>query len=183
MCAFCLPIGGAYDYTVFFHEAGHAQHFGWSSRELIQQYPEFLYAPDHATCEAHAFLLNNLFRTARGSQNSDARPDRAQNIMHRLSLLALHNVRRHCAKLIYEKTLHDADANTLRSTQMKENYATLLTEATGFARSPELYLWDVDDSFTRRIICARGHLKCACANTCACAMVAAGGLHARRATN
>jgi len=162
------PIGGAYDYTVFFHEAGHAQHFGWSSRELIQQYPEFLYAPDPATCEAHAFLLNNLFQDGAWlAEQRHLRPDRAQNIMHRLSLLALHNVRRHCAKLIYEKTLHDADANTLRSTQMKENYATLLTEATGFARSPELYLWDVDDSFYAADylrawafeVCLREHLR------------------------
>src|SRR2546421_2882051 len=27
------PVGGASDYTVLFHEAGHAQHFAWSSRD------------------------------------------------------------------------------------------------------------------------------------------------------
>ncbi len=142
------PIGGAYDYTVFFHEAGHAQHFGWSSRELINRYPEFLYAPDYATCEAHAFLLNNLFQDSvwLGEQRN-LRPDIAEMAMRQLSLLMLHNVRRYCAKLIYEIALHDADANGLRSTQMAESYATLQTEATGFARSPELYLWDVDDGF------------------------------------
>jgi len=142
------PIGGAYDYTVFFHEAGHAQHFGWSSRELINLYPEFLYAPDYATCEAHAFLLNNLFQDATWlGEQRHLRPDRAQIIVRQLSLLTLHNVRRHCAKLIYEIALHDADANTLRSTQMAETYAALQSEATGFARSPELYLWDIDDGF------------------------------------
>lgn len=141
------PVGGVYDYTVLFHEAGHAQHFGWSSRDLVKRYPEFLYPPDHATTEGYAFLLNYLFLDPLWLREylPDVSSERVRDIQASLSLLALHNVRRYCARLRYELTLHDSP--TVRSQHLAYLYAQLQTEATGFSRSPQLYLWDVDDGF------------------------------------
>jgi hypothetical protein len=141
------PVGGVYDYTVLFHEAGHAQHFGWSSRELVRRYPEFLYAPDHATTEGYAFLLNYLFLDPLwlGENVRHISAERARDIQASLALLALHNVRRYAARLRYEIMLHDASA--VRSDPLAHTYAESQTEATGFRRSPMLHLWDVDDGF------------------------------------
>jgi hypothetical protein len=141
------PVGGVYDYTVLFHEAGHAQHFGWSSRDLVARYPEFLYPPDHATTEGHAFLLNYLFLDPLWLREylPDVSTESVRDIQGSLSLLALHNVRRYCARLRYELTLHDSP--TVRSENLAQLYAQLQSEATGFNRSPQLYLWDVDDGF------------------------------------
>lgn len=141
------PIGGSYDYVTLFHEAGHAQHFGWTSRDLAGRYPEFIYAPDNATTEGYAFLFGYLFQDAewlvehrRGTSENQARA-----IVRDLALLKAHMVRAACAKLNYEIALHDGGG--LNSAQLAVTYATLLTEATGFRRDPSLYLWDVDDGF------------------------------------
>lgn len=141
------PIGGATDYTTLFHEAGHAQHFGWTSRELMRQHPEFVYSPDYATTESYAFLLNHLLHDAGWLR--EHRPgldqEQAQSIVGDLALMTLHNVRRYCAKVRYEISLHDS--SQVRSENLANLYATLQTEATGFRRSPALYLSDVDDGF------------------------------------
>lgn len=140
------PVGGPYDFTILFHEAGHAQHFGWSSRDLIARYPEFLYAPDYATTEAYAFLLNHLFLDPLWlSEHRGVSAEKAREITSDLSLLITHNVRRHCAKLSYEIVLHGSDE--MRAESLSATYARLQTEATMFRRSPALYLWDVDDGF------------------------------------
>jgi hypothetical protein len=141
------PMGGVYDYAVLFHEAGHAQHFGWSSRELVSRYPEFLYPPDNATTEGHAFLLNYLFLDPLWLRENvhHISMERVRDIQASLALLTLHNVRRYAARLRYELMLHDAPA--VRSETLAHVYAELQTGATGFRRSPMLYLWDVDDGF------------------------------------
>jgi hypothetical protein len=141
------PIGGAHDYMTLFHEAGHAQHLGWTSRELMTTHPEFIYSPDHATTEGFAFLLNHLFHDPRWLQ--EHRPgtsaEQAQLIVRDLALLTTHTIRRFCAKLRYDIALHDC--TQVRSEGLAATYAALQTEATGFVRSPALYLSDVDDGF------------------------------------
>ncbi|MBA3765923.1 MAG: hypothetical protein H0W99_02830 [Acidobacteria bacterium] len=141
------PIGGVYDYTTLFHEAGHAQHFGWTSRDLASRYPEFIYAPDNATTEGYAFLLNHLFQDAAWlvEHRSGTSPEQARDIVRDLALLTTHMVRRACAKLNYEIALYDSPQ--VRSSNLPATYATLQTEATGFRRERSLYLWDVDDGF------------------------------------
>lgn len=141
------PIGGAYDYLTLFHEAGHAQHLGWTSREIMTTHPEFIYAPDHATSEGFAFLLNHLFHDPRWLQ--EHRPgvsvEHAQLIARDLALLTTHTIRRFCAKLRYDIALHDC--TQVSSEVLAATYAALQTEATGFVRSPAMYLSDVDDGF------------------------------------
>lgn len=141
------PIGGVYDYTTLFHEVGHAQHFGWSSRELCRQHPEFIYAPDHATSESYAFLLSHLFLDELwlGEHRHIDTGNRAREVVRDIALLVLHQVRRLCAKLNYELVLHES--SQVQSEQLAHTYATMQTEATGFRREPTLYLMDVDDGF------------------------------------
>src|SRR5262249_48203460 len=51
------PFGGQSDYLALLHEAGHAQHYGWTSSSLL---PEFKYTGDAALTETYAFLFNHL---------------------------------------------------------------------------------------------------------------------------
>jgi hypothetical protein len=141
------PVGGTYDYTMLFHEAGHAQHFGWSSRDLIKRHPEFLYAPENATTEAYAFLFNYLFQDEQWlvEHRSGVGPDRAREIARDLALLACGNVRRRCASLSYEIKLHDQ--SQVRSEHLAASYSDAVSQATHFRRSQALYLVDVDDGF------------------------------------
>lgn len=141
------PIGGAYDYTTLFHEAGHAQHFAWTSRDLVKKHPEFVYSPDYATTEGYAFLFNHLLHDEAWLR--EHRPgisqEQARQVSRDLAVLTMHTIRRFCAKLSYDIALHDSPQ--LRSEQLAATYAALQTEATGFRRSPALYLSDVDDGF------------------------------------
>jgi hypothetical protein len=141
------PIGGAYDYAVLFHEAGHAQHFAWASPDLVKRHPEFIYTPDNATTEGFAFLFNHLFHDP--SWLMEHRPlaneTQAREIARDRALLTMHQVRRFSAKLKYEIELHDS--SQVRSQNLASTYATLQWEATAFRRSPALYLTDVDNGF------------------------------------
>jgi hypothetical protein len=141
------PIGGATDYMTLFHEAGHAQHFGWTSRDLVSRHPEFVYSPDNATTESFAFLFNHLFHDAGWLR--EHRPglseEQARMIAYELAMLSMHSVRRYCAKLLYDIALHDS--SSVRSEELAATYASLQTEATGFARGPAHYLSDVDDGY------------------------------------
>lgn len=141
------PIGGAQDYMALFHEAGHAQHYGWTSRELMTTHPEFIYSSDHATSEGFAFLFSHLFHDPLWIQ--EHRPgtsvEQAQLIVRDLALLTTHTIRRFCAKLRYDIVLHDCAE--LSSDKLAETYASLQNAATGFVRNTELYLSDLDDGF------------------------------------
>jgi hypothetical protein len=141
------PVGGAHDYTMLFHEAGHAQHFGWSSRELVERHPEFLYAPDHATAEGYAFLLSHLFQDPAWiiEHRGGTSPEQARQIVRELALLTCGNIRRRCVSLSYEIELHDQPR--VRSEHLAASYSDALSQATHFRRSPALYLADVDDGF------------------------------------
>ncbi|MDT5059605.1 MAG: hypothetical protein QOH63_64 [Acidobacteriota bacterium] len=141
------PVGGSYDYTVLFHEAGHAQHFGWSSRELVSQHPEFLYTPENSTTEGYAFLFSHLFLDEGFivEHRSGVSPERAREIVRDLTLMICSSVRRRCGSLNYEITLHDS--SDLRSEQLAATYADALSQSMGFRREAALYLTDVDDGF------------------------------------
>lgn len=141
------PLGGAYDYTVLFHEVGHAQHFAWSSRDLIKQHPEFIYSPDHSTSEGYAFLLNHLFLDATWlvEHRSGISPSQAREVVRDVALLTLYNVRRRCANLKYEIALHDS--SNVRAEHLSITYALLQEQASNLRRSPAQYLMDMDDGF------------------------------------
>jgi hypothetical protein len=141
------PIGGAYDYRTFFHEAGHAQHFSWVSPTLFERYPEFIYPPENATTESFAFLFQNLFNDPiwLSEHLPNLREEQARKIARELSLITLFSVRRAWAKLRYEIELHGY--TDIRSEKLSASYSSLQTQATGFERDGTLYVWDVDDGF------------------------------------
>lgn len=140
------PVGGSYDYMVLFHEAGHAQHFGWSSRDLVKRYPEFLYSPDSSTTEGYAFLLSHLFLDAGWlAEHRSIGEARARSAVRNLALVVSSSIRRRCASLAYEIQLHDSQ--NVRSEQLAAKFADAISQAMHFRRSPALYLTEVDDGF------------------------------------
>ncbi|MBI1748708.1 MAG: hypothetical protein HYR55_19300 [Acidobacteria bacterium] len=151
--AFCSPImipdeiklvitphGGADDYAAFLHEAGHAQHMGWTSRRLTI---EDRALGDRSVSEAYAFLFNYFI--ADTDWLTDILRFKNHEDFHQLQkLLKLHIIRRYAGKLRYELELHDSPSvhRDLAST-----YARYLTEATRFQYDPVEYLYDLDDGF------------------------------------
>jgi hypothetical protein len=133
------PVGGPDDYLAFFHEAGHAQHFGWTSRELQ---PEFKYAGDNAVSESFAFLFNYLILDRHWLEEVlGFRP--SKDFIQLSALHKLFLVRRYAAKFEYETLLHAGVDAELASRE----YAERLTRATGFLYPEEEFLIDLDDGF------------------------------------
>jgi hypothetical protein len=133
------PTGGQTDYLTLLHEAGHAQHYGWTSPELR---PEFRYTGDYALSETYAFLFNHLpCETAWLGSLLGARASRDLTVS--MLLARLITIRRYAAKLIYECELHSLDDPS----NAGPLYSETQSSATGFKTSETEYLYDLDDSF------------------------------------
>jgi hypothetical protein len=133
------PLGGQSDYAAFLHEAGHAQHYGWTAASLR---PEFKYTGDRALSETYAFLFNYLL----GDNNWLAQVMNfraSRDFIDQLILAKLATVRRYAAKLIYELELHTS-ADLTRAAEL---YSELQTGATKFKTGQSEFLFDLDDSF------------------------------------
>jgi hypothetical protein len=133
------PVGGQSDYQAMLHEAGHAQHYGWTSPNLQ---PEFKYTGDYALTETYAFLFNHL------PSESDWLASMLQftgnrEFVRSTILARLHIVRRYAGKLIYERKLH-SDNNLSNAPAL---YAELQTTATKFQTGKAEFLTDLDDGF------------------------------------
>lgn len=133
------PVGGQSDYQAMLHEAGHAQHYGWTSPTLL---PEFKYTGDYALTETYAFLFNHL-PTESDWLASMLRFADNRAFIRSATLTRLHIVRRYAAKLIYERTLH-ADNNLSSAPAL---YSQLQTNATKFQTGEVEFLTDLDDGF------------------------------------
>jgi len=133
------PIGGQDDYQALLHEAGHAQHFGWTAPDLK---PDYKYAGDRALSEMYAFLFQYLL-----SDHLWLREmlgfDRTDDFIRTLLLHKLLILRRYVAKLNYEVKLHSGAIYS----EAGQLYADLLTEATRFRHGSDQYLSDIDDGF------------------------------------
>ena len=150
--AFCMPIsvpeeiklvihpmGGQADYQTLLHEAGHAQHYAWTSPGLA---PEFKYTGDYALTECYAFLFNHLISNSGWLAEMLGFAD-SREFSRQVMLTRLLQARRYVAKLNYEVELHDgADAGHARA-----RYAELQTRATAVETDPGEFLFDLDDSF------------------------------------
>ena len=142
------PIGGQSDYQAMLHEAGHAQHYGWTS-PLLQ--PEFKYTGDYALTETYAFLFNHLPMERNWlRERLSFRDNRDYIILAKLTRLMI--IRRYAAKLLYERDLHESG----RFDEAARRYADLQTNATKFAATGTEFLTDLDDGFIRPITCAPG---------------------------
>jgi hypothetical protein len=133
------PIGGADDWRAFFHEAGHAEHYGNTSRDLAMEEKRL---GDVAVTEGWAMLLQHLTDEPRWlSRRLDfPRPDEyaAEGMMWLLFF-----VRRYAAKLLYElEFFGDGDQEA-----MPRRYVELLGDAIKIEPSPANYLADIDPGF------------------------------------
>jgi hypothetical protein len=134
-----LPIGGADAWRAFFHEAGHAEHFGNTSRDLTMEEKRL---GDTAVTEGWAMLMQHLTDEPGWlSRKLDfPRPDEyaAEGM-----LWLLFFVRRYSAKLLYELEFHSADDVS----GMPKRYSELLGDALKFEIAEENYLADIDSGF------------------------------------
>jgi hypothetical protein len=131
------PMGGLHDYEVFFHEAGHAQHFGFTAHDLR---PEFKYTGDYGLTEAYAFLFN--FLVSDPDWLSYMLGDRELGDLPAAGLLTrLYSIRRHAAKLHYEIELYGSTSPAKTADLYEEH----LTAATKFQYNRAEYLFDLDE--------------------------------------
>lgn len=157
--AFCAPVqvpdevylviapkGGQDDYRALMHEAGHAEHFGFTSPDLPFAFKRL---GDVAVTESYAFLMEHLLKSPRWlSEIMEEHNQHDYLRQARFSKLWL--VRRYAAKLQYEMMLHTTDDIT----NMRDKYAEILGKALKINISPVNYLSDVDDG-----LYAAGYLR------------------------
>ena len=150
--AFCMPIsvpeeiklvihpmGGQSDYQTLLHEAGHAQHYAWTSPGLPA---EFKYTGDYALTECYAFLFNHLISNSGWLSEMLGFAD-SREFSRQVMLTRLLQARRYVAKLNYECELHTGT----NAEQTRGRYAELQSRATAFETDPGEFLFDLDDSF------------------------------------
>lgn len=133
------PVGGQSDYQALFHEAGHAQHYGWTSASLN---PEFKYTGDYALTETFAFLFHHLIVDGLWLEEFIGFSD-SRDFIQSLMLARLVSVRRYITKLLYEREMHLGE-DFARAAYV---YAELQTSATGFTIDEHEFLFDLDDAF------------------------------------
>ncbi|OGS41647.1 MAG: hypothetical protein A3K67_04710 [Euryarchaeota archaeon RBG_16_62_10] len=134
-----MPTGGWRDYETFFHEAGHAWHFGNTRKDHPAEYR---YLGDNSVTEAFAFLFNYLpsnklwLRRVLGMEEAE--------LYARFTLVyKLMFLRRYAAKLVYELKLHSGKI----SPEFQEVYRGCLQKALRFRHTEKHFLEDVDDAF------------------------------------
>jgi hypothetical protein len=150
--AFCAPIeipdkvmlviqpqGGPDDWYALFHEAGHTEHFAYTSPDLRMEEKRL---GDNAVTEGWAMLFDHLIddRAWLSSMLDFPRPEvfAAEGAVQ-----LLFYVRRYCAKLLYELEFHAAPDPT----QLRPRYVEILGDALKIEPSDTDYLADIDSSY------------------------------------
>jgi hypothetical protein len=133
------PKGGLDDWRALFHEAGHAEHFANTARELEVEEKRL---GDRAVTEGWAFLVEHMVDDPTWLRRRlDLGDPGALAADSAVSLLWLS--RRYAAKLLYELELHQAPDVTA----MKSRYVELLGDALKVSPSETDWLADVDGGF------------------------------------
>jgi hypothetical protein len=133
------PMGGADDWRALFHEAGHAEHFANTSRDLAMEEKRL---GDNAVTEGWAMLLQHLTDDPEWlTRRLDFARPQEYAIEGATGLLYL--VRRYAAKILYEAEFHAA----ADPTTMRNRYVELLGDALKIEPAPENYLFDIDPGF------------------------------------
>jgi hypothetical protein len=133
------PVGGAEDYAVLFHEGGHALHYG--SVDPAAPFEDRCLG-DNSVTEAFAFLFEGVAedpgwlaeRLGVGDASSYLAHQRARRLVY---------LRRYCAKLLYEDTLHAAASLD----GLDGVYARRLSDALRTDWPRASWLTDVDPGF------------------------------------
>ena len=92
------PVGGLEDYMAFFHEAGHAQHFG--NEDPALDYVERAVSTSYALTEIYSFLLEHLTQNRAWLTGVVGLPEDAGEVAYYAGLTALLGAG--AAKLAYE---------------------------------------------------------------------------------
>jgi hypothetical protein len=159
--AFCVPVrvpdevylvlrphGGHGDYRTFWHELGHAMHYGAVDRD--RPFHE-RWLGDNSVTEAFAMLWDHLTTdrgwlcryTAMGREGSRAGGP-VDELVFELAVAELYMLRRYSAKLLYELELHRGEYD---AGAQADRYAGCLGEATLFRYPGADALLDVDPGF------------------------------------
>jgi hypothetical protein len=133
------PIGGRDDWEALFHEAGHAEHYAFTSADLPMEAKRL---GDMAVTEGWASLFQYLV-TEPAWLNRRLDVPRVSKLANEAAVSSLYFTRRYCAKLLYEIEFFQADDPAT----MRPRYAELLTEALKIPANDENYLDDIDGSF------------------------------------
>ena len=150
--AFCAPIeipekvmlviqpqGGPDDWYALFHEAGHTEHFAFTSPALKMEEKRL---GDNAVTEGWAMLFDHLIgdRTWLTRMLDFPRPER---FAEEDAVNLLFYVRRYCAKLLYEIEFHTA----AEPASMRDRYVELLGDALKVEPSDTDFLADIDAGY------------------------------------
>ena len=140
------PEGGLDDYSAFFHESGHAQHFAYEAPDL--SFAKALMG-NNTTTEAYAYLMQNLFLNRHWLENMAGLSNaEALQVVSRGALNDLYMLRRYASKMQFEVFLYEG-INEKASTpeEVSTRYAELLTLGCGFVYDQEGWTRDVDAGF------------------------------------
>jgi hypothetical protein len=133
------PVGGKDDWAALFHEAGHTEHFAFTSADLPMEAKRL---GDMAVTEGWASLFEHLTSEAPWLNRRLDVP-RVSDLVRDGALSQLYIVRRYAAKLLYEIELFQADDPAT----MSDRYFELLSDAVKLPVNRESYLDDVDGGF------------------------------------
>ena len=137
------PVGGLEDYMAFFHEAGHAQHFGNENPTL--DYVERAVSTSNALTEVYSFLFEHLTQNRAWLTGVVGLPEvTAREVAYHAELTELYFVRRYAAKLAYELDFFE---DPLAEGRNQRLYTTTLSAATHFVYTPQNYLNDMDPGY------------------------------------
>jgi hypothetical protein len=140
------PEGGLDDYSAFFHESGHAQHFAYADPSL--SYAMALMG-NNTTTETYAYLFQNLFMNRHWLQHMGGLSEQeARLAVSRRALDDLYMLRRYASKMQFELRLFEnVNAPDYTLTDKGALYAALLTRGCGFKYDAEAWTRDVDAGF------------------------------------
>jgi hypothetical protein len=133
------PQGGPDDWYALFHEAGHAEHFAFTSPALRMEEKRL---GDNAVTEGWAMLFDTLIEDRAWLARMLDFP-RPETFAAEGAVQTLYLARRYCAKLLYELEFHAAPDVT----QLRPRYVELLGEALKVEPNPADYLADIDPGY------------------------------------
>jgi hypothetical protein len=133
------PQGGPDDWRALFHEAGHTEHFAFTSGDLKMEEKRL---GDNAVTEGWAQVLEQLTHD-RGWLTRMLSFPKPHEFAEESAINLLFFVRRYCAKLLYELEYHAADDPTA----MRGRYVEILGDALKVEPSPTDFLADIDAGY------------------------------------
>jgi len=136
------PIGGFYDFTAFFHEAGHSEHHAHVKASLPFAFRHL--ESSNALAELFSFLFESLTRNPLWLEKYLGLDKQTANqITYDSEMANFYMLIRYLAKFSYEYQLLSSGDLSLGP----QLYAKTLTKFTNFVYSPVSYLSDLDDGF------------------------------------